>query len=215
MNNEINIHGYRSDEFTAQYKDKLHVVFAGSDETYGTGGSIYDTWCNMLHKKLLKHSEVSGFFSLGKPGYGYSDIINSVKWYVEQYSPDIVFIVFPEIQSNLESDFQKFLDSVINLDSLLKSLNIKFYWSAVTNEKSPEYFDLDLKIKEHMIKDDSGLSGYTNIAFNKNRMDHINHLLEMHPHFNIRKPDNSYGTVYHAYWSNRFDTRYVADLGKN
>lgn len=212
MNNETNIHGYRSDEFTHEHNNKLHVVFAGSNETYGTGGSVYDTWCNMLYKKLIKHSDVSGYFSLGKPEYGHNDIINSIKWYVNEYSPNVVFAVFPEIKSLLDSDLEEFLGNIIKLDIFLKSLNIKFYWSALTNEKFPAYFDLDLKIKTQIIKDNFGLSGYTNISFEKNRMDHINHLLEMHPHFNVRKPDDSYGTVYHAYWSNRFDTRYVADL---
>jgi hypothetical protein len=212
MHNELNSQGFRSDEFKKDHNGRLHAVYAGSGETYGTGGSLYDTWSHMLYNKLIKHSEVSGYFSLGKVGYDHNDIINSIKLYVEEYFPNVVFAVFPEIKSLLDSDLEKFLGNIVKLDIFLKSLNIKFYWSALTNEKFPTYFDLDLKIKTQIIKDSFGLSGYTNIAFEKNRMDHINHLLEMHPHFNTRKPDDSYGTVYHAYWSNRFDTRYVADL---
>ena len=69
---------FRADPFTKNHDGK-HILFGGCSETEGVGGNIEDSWSHMLYSKISKEEKCSGFFNLGKSGWGWSRlIINSL-----------------------------------------------------------------------------------------------------------------------------------------
>lgn len=217
MNNEINSNGFRSEKFKTDHAGKLHVLFAGAEETFGVNSTLDDTWSSMTLRKLEKHSDVSGYFNIGKPGLNFIDICNNVKSYINDFSPNVIFIIFPGFRNCLLNDasINNFINEVSQLEDFCNSKNIKIYWSSIPNNLNLEDENIILLVKEYIYKNKNKLLGFVDIAFFADGKVHIENLLKDHPHFTIENSAGSFGTVYHAYWSNRFDTRYVADLEKN
>lgn len=90
-----NSNNFRSDEFIAEH-DGMHILFAGCSETEGVGGNIEDAWSNILYKKISKDIKCSGFFNLGRSGFGWQKIINNCLIYFKKYGiPDFLFILLP------------------------------------------------------------------------------------------------------------------------
>lgn len=134
---KLNSEYFRSDEFSSTHNG-THVLFAGCSNTEGVGGNVEDSWPFMV-KELLEENgvHVSGLFNIGKAGYGWQKIINSVRVYVDRYgSPDILFVLVPNIVRYLEWDL------------------IGKRWNQI--QKYPPSFNVDeayiVKEKEHMEK---------------------------------------------------------------
>jgi hypothetical protein len=94
---DLNSFRFRSDEFSKVH-DGRHILFAGCSETFGCGDTIEKTWSNMLYKKIANDAKLSGYYSIGLPGGGFQDIINSTLEYIKQYSPNDIFILFPNVE---------------------------------------------------------------------------------------------------------------------
>lgn len=93
---------FRSDEFTDKH-DGLHVLFAGCSETEGQGGNIDDSWGKILFDEVSKNNKASGFFNLGKAGYGWQKVISQTRIYIDRYGkPDNMFILLPNIGRSIE-----------------------------------------------------------------------------------------------------------------
>lgn len=93
----FNSFGFRSDEFKTEH-DGEHILFAGCSETEGVGGNLDSCWAYMLYSELLKEKKMSGFFNLGRAGWGYASIISNIMSYIQSYGkPDKIFILFPNI----------------------------------------------------------------------------------------------------------------------
>lgn len=91
---QYNSLGYRSDEFIKNNKN--HILFAGCSETEGCGGNLDACWAYILYKKINK--EDSGFFNLGRAGWGWQLIISNTMQYIKEYgNPNHIFILFPNI----------------------------------------------------------------------------------------------------------------------
>lgn len=89
--------GFRSDEFTKEHNGK-HVLFAGCSETEGAGDNIENCWAGILYSHLSKNNNLSGFFNLGRSGWGWQIIIANIFEYIKKYNkPDELFIMFPNI----------------------------------------------------------------------------------------------------------------------
>lgn len=107
-----NSFGFRSDEFKKDH-EKEHILFAGCSETEGVGGNLDSAWSHMLYSKILKEVELSGFFNIGRAGWGYDRIISNIMSYIDSYGkPDKIFILFPNIGRfyNWEIDQSKYLE---------------------------------------------------------------------------------------------------------
>jgi hypothetical protein len=92
-----NEHFYRSDTFTNNH-DGLHVVFGGCSNTEGVGSPIDRTWSHLLYEELSKKYKMSGYFNLGKGGYGWHKIISSFLEYERNFgTPDVFFVLHPNL----------------------------------------------------------------------------------------------------------------------
>ena len=88
---------FRCDNFK-EIHDGLHIVFGGCSNTEGVGAPIEKTWSHMLYEELSKEYKVSGYFNLGKGGYGWHKIISSYLDYEKRFgSPDIFVVNHPNI----------------------------------------------------------------------------------------------------------------------
>lgn len=125
---KLNKYLFRCDQFTSIYKG-LHILFAGCSETFGEGGNINDNWSKKLYDQIKLNNEVSGYFNISSPGFGWEDIIHNVQRYVELFgSPDIIFILAPNVVRYLE--YEK------------ESDNFKMVHKYPLNTKNKKYFKL-------------------------------------------------------------------------
>lgn len=93
---------FRSDEFTANHSGR-HLLFAGCSETEGQGGNIEDSWGHILFEKIQQCQDVSGFYNLGKSGYGWQKVINQVRLYISKYAkPDNLFVLLPNFGRSID-----------------------------------------------------------------------------------------------------------------
>lgn len=89
--------GFRSDEFTKEHNGK-HVLFAGCSETEGAGDNLDNCWAGMVHSHLSKSNHLSGFFNIGRSGWGWQVIIANIFEYIKHYQkPDELFVMFPNL----------------------------------------------------------------------------------------------------------------------
>jgi hypothetical protein len=93
---------FRSDDFTSVHSG-AHVLFAGCSETEGQGGQIEESWGNILFEKLKQSQDVSGFYNLGRAGYGWQKVISQVRVYISKYGkPDNLFVLLPNLGRSIE-----------------------------------------------------------------------------------------------------------------
>lgn len=96
---------YNSDWFRSEHFKKhhegLHILFAGCSNTEGVGSKIDNVWTKIVYDELSKDYNLSGFFSLGKGGYGWQKIMSAVFKYCKEYAkPDVLLINHPNILRN-------------------------------------------------------------------------------------------------------------------
>lgn len=94
---DLNSSRFRSDEFS-KIHDGRHILFAGCSETFGCGDILEKTWSHILYKKIENKTKLSGYYSIGLPGAGFQEIINSTLEYIKEYSPNDIFILFPNVE---------------------------------------------------------------------------------------------------------------------
>ena len=98
FNNEY----FRCDEFTKVHNGR-HILFAGCSETEGQGGNVEDVWANILLEEVKKTETVSGYFNIGKSGYGWQKVITQLRIYIAKYGkPDNLFVLLPNIGRSIE-----------------------------------------------------------------------------------------------------------------
>lgn len=88
---------FRCDDFTKNH-DGIHILFAGCSETEGVGGNLDEAWPSLFLNKIKENNKVSGFYNLGKAGWGWQKIINNFIIYAEKYNfPDYFFCLLPNV----------------------------------------------------------------------------------------------------------------------
>lgn len=104
----LNKDGFRSNNFQKNH-DGTHILFAGCSETEGVGGNLDSCWAYMLYEDLNKHNKLSGYFNIGKSGFGWQKIISNCLIYFDQVAvPDYLFIMLPDVNRffNWEKEIQ-------------------------------------------------------------------------------------------------------------
>jgi hypothetical protein len=95
---ELNSHGFRSEEFVSDHSEKYHVVFIGDSNTFGEGLDVQETWAKLLYDRISEAKECSGFFNLGMPGKSNRDMVMNILKYVSMFGkPDAIFISLTEL----------------------------------------------------------------------------------------------------------------------
>lgn len=88
---------FRCDDFTNKH-DGLHILFAGCSESEGVGGSLENTWTNLVYQEIKKTNKVSGFYSIARAGYGWQKIITNFQIYAQKYGfPEFLFVMLPNV----------------------------------------------------------------------------------------------------------------------
>jgi hypothetical protein len=94
---QFNKQGFRSDNFISSHEG-THILFAGCSQTEGVGSPLETVWTKMLYEDIKGDNNLSGFFSLGRSGYGWQKIIANFLVYSEKYGmPDIFLVQLPNI----------------------------------------------------------------------------------------------------------------------
>lgn len=204
-----NSHGYMCEEFKKDHDGKLHVAYFGSSDLMHDDETFKNVWPFRLDRLLRKHTMVSDFFALDDKNIDYKNVIKNVKEYFSEYSPDVVFILFSELQQP-DFIFEDFIKSLIELENNFK--DIKFYWTCSDNEQHNGPINLDEKVKEYISKNPNILNQYVDTRFQEPKLGQIGFLINKHPNLTIKKENGDQGTVYQSFWANRFNKRYLDDL---
>lgn len=215
---QLNMHGFRSEEFTSDHSGKYHVIFVGDSNTFGEGLTTDETWAKLLYNKINAVTKCSGFFNLGMPGKSNRDMITNIFKYSSVFGkPDAIFINLTELNrfyalDNKENRIRtsRFLDGnyevlkfsmhdyYFMLEQYCESNGIKlisFSWDD-GNSKS---YDKDLGcVNEFM--DANGFKTFIKID-NKKINKWVAQNADMSDPYWVRARDGShYGTGYHIYW---------------
>ena len=148
--------GFRSDEFKIHH-DKEHILFAGCSETEGVGGNLDSCWSHMLYSELLKEKELSGFFNLGRAGWGYDRIISNIMSYISIYGkPDKLFMLFPNLGRfyGWDKNESKYLETFVykyslppNTETEKKSMYPESIKEMHTEEQRQNFISFTLLVK--------------------------------------------------------------------
>jgi hypothetical protein len=225
----FNNNGFRCDNFKKNH-DGIHILFAGCSETEGVGGNLNSCWAYMLYEEIIKYNKISGYFNIGKSGFGWQKIISNCLVYFDKVGvPDYLFIMLPDVNrffnwresigswtydQNHDLDFQthqkNIIDMVLSWKLFLKfckEKNIKLLFSTF------DMFNNSYILEAQM--DDFIVFNYSDkilkkiideeIIYNKNNKDKKEIFLE--------KRDGHQGYGKHLLWKNIFidkikDNRY-------
>jgi len=111
---------YRSEEFVVN-PSKVHMLFAGCSNTFGTGISDdSNIWPNLLASKLSEDigKEIHAI-NIGREGASFNGIISLILRYIDTYGkPDTIFIMFPDVFRGirLHQKLDGYYDAVVNPD---------------------------------------------------------------------------------------------------
>jgi len=101
----FNSDGFRSDKFKKNHDGKLHILFAGCSETEGVGSPLNTCWAKMFYDRIAHVNETSGYFNIGKAGWGFQKITRAVVQYVDKYgAPEYLFLLHPNLGRLVEWD---------------------------------------------------------------------------------------------------------------
>jgi hypothetical protein len=170
-----------------------------------------NVWPFRLDRLLRKHIVVSDFFALDDKDIDYKNVIKNAKEYFSEYSPDVVFILFSEVQQS-DFIFEDFINILVELENEFK--DIKFYWTCSDNQQHGGTINLDKEVKNYIAENPNTLYQYVDTRFQEPKLGQINYLINNHPHLTIKKDNGDQGTVYQSFWANRFYTRWLEDLNK-
>lgn len=114
----LNSDGFRCEEFKNNHKD-LHILFAGCSNTFGVGTEYEKTWAYLTYKKIMKEKN-NEYYNIGAPGSSIFEIIINVYKYIKEFgTPDIIFLLLPD----MERDARYFL----NPERSVTILNTEIY----------------------------------------------------------------------------------------
>jgi hypothetical protein len=212
---------FRCDEFTNEHNNKKHILFAGCSETEGVGSPLDTVWSKIIYNSLSQNNDLSGYFSLGKSGWGWQKIINNFLIYSKKYGyPEYLIVLLPRVSrfytwinddwqyiqkffSIQDHDFSKeehrklWIDFVMGwklFELYCESNNVKLIWS------SWDYMEND-----NLEKTGKHFNGFFSIK----DTDVLNYFKEARPDgkrlkYDVDRRDGHNGIIEHACYSKLF-----------
>ena len=145
--NELNLHGYRSDNFLTNHNGK-HILFSGCSNTYGFGLNQEEMWSKILYDKINKNIKCSGYFNLSMPGAGIQLIISNLFRYFKEFgNPDYIFLNLPEHTRFMA--YVKELKSYTKISFETKDVELEKFFSIINYQY---YLMLEQYCKTNNIK---------------------------------------------------------------
>ena len=90
FNYEVNIHGFRCDDFNTFDFTKQSIVYLGCSHTFGIGSPEEDIWCSILHKLLQEHYNTEfNLINLGVGGGCIDDYLRFMP-YIKKFNPHMI-----------------------------------------------------------------------------------------------------------------------------
>lgn len=154
--NNVNLYGYRSDQFKYKHDGK-HILFSGCSYTWGSGLYKNEIWANLVYKKISSEEKCSGYFNLGIPGSCVTNQVYDIFFYCQKFgNPNVIFYCMPGTNRGFDPDsissIKKFhfppFHSAPEKDN--ESYNYKINYSEMINYLS--YFSLYQYCKSNQIK---------------------------------------------------------------
>ena len=223
---------FRSDDFISDHNGKKHILFSGCSETEGVGSPLNTVWAKILYDKVSKDIENSGYFNLGRSGYGWQKIITSFMIYTKKYGfPDYFFILMPNIgrfyKWEIEMNHWVYMQNAIR--NPFFKLDISDEQQSINFSKEREVFldwVISWKLFVEYCKSNNVKLVYSSwhTVENKN-LQQVNHMFpelflmdedDMAKKFEEKRPgmktdthdlrrrDGHHGILYHEYWAERF-----------
>jgi len=95
FNYEVNVHGFRCDDFDTMDLTKKSIVYLGCSHTFGIGSPEEDIWCSILHKLLQEHHNTEfNFINLGIGGGNIDDYLRFMPYY-KKFNPHMIVSCTP------------------------------------------------------------------------------------------------------------------------
>lgn len=223
---------FRCDNFTDTHNGK-HILFAGCSETEGQGGNIEDAWGNILYNKIKENKQLSGYYSIGKAGYGWQKVISQLRIYISRYGkPDMLFVLLPNMGRSIEwSEEESVWHAKQEYPNFwpggVPPFNEDMYISQQLPDKYKKVF-LDFVISWRLFEDFCLASGIKMVwgtwqAIDNYNFDKLNlfdnfvplyedRMLENIDHYregakvttrDMKKRDGHHGRLFHEYWADQ------------
>jgi hypothetical protein len=224
-----NSDSYRSDKFTSNHDGK-HVLFMGCSETEGLG-SEYDTvWSKIVYDELSKHNKMSGYFNMGKAGFGWQKIISNFIQYKNRYGkPEYLFVLMPNIGRRFFWNPNEEKWDYIQSDNEVGQKNNNDPNKLLTVKAHREYFInfcIGVKFFEEYCKeagiklywttwndlenDNFALANCFQNLFLVNEKNEFENFIEKNRpglklnKYDLNRRDGHHGVLYHQYWAEKF-----------
>jgi hypothetical protein len=217
IDNELNIDGYRSDNFTNNHNG-LHIIFTGCSVTFGSGLKQEEIWTKKLYNSIKNIKDCSGYYNLAFPGTGLPNQIIDIFKYCKTYgNPNYIFFAIPDFTRfyYYNKDINNIGDAFYNIndDETYKVIGLLYY---------QYYYMLDYFCKSNNINlisftwEDNNLK---NSFFEKTKINNFDtfyifdnekkekYIFEYtqnspNDKFAIKARDKDhFGTAYHSFWS--------------
>ena len=95
FNYEVNVHGFRCDDFDTIDFSKKSIVYLGCSHTFGIGSPEEDIWCSILHKLLQEHHNTEfNYVNLGVGGGCIDDYLRFMP-YIKKFNPHMIVSCTP------------------------------------------------------------------------------------------------------------------------
>jgi hypothetical protein len=95
FNYEVNVHGFRCDDFNTLDFTKQSIVYLGCSHTFGIGSPEEDIWCSILHKLLQEHYNTEfNYVNLGVGGGCIDDYLRFMP-YIKKFNPHMIVSCTP------------------------------------------------------------------------------------------------------------------------
>lgn len=143
----FNSEGFRSENFSREH-DGMHILFGGCSITMGEAMFEDFCWAKDLYRKISSETKVSGYYNIGTPGRGISDILGNTIRYIKKYgSPNVIFLNLPDIERDYNGT------NILHAKNMIMALQETLSLICAKENTKLYMFSWDHKINMNVPKD--------------------------------------------------------------